>query len=195
MGETQKEIATDILIVGGGLGGVAAALAATRLGRKVVLLEELDWLGGQLTSQAVPLDEHPWAESLVSSASFAALRNGIRSFYRTHMPLTDEARRDLLLNPGVGNVGTLCCEPIVALRVMETMLAPAIAAGLLTLLRRHRVTACVVDGDSIALAAPFDSGVDFLALLGLSGGMPTRVSVPRARLADVWRALGITHHP
>ena len=44
----------EILVVGGGLGGVAAALGALRAGRRVVLTEEYDWLGGQLTSQAVP---------------------------------------------------------------------------------------------------------------------------------------------
>ncbi|MFM2475429.1 FAD-dependent oxidoreductase, partial [Burkholderia cenocepacia] len=44
---------TDVLVVGGGLGGVAAALAAARAGRSVVLTEEYAWLGGQLTSQAV----------------------------------------------------------------------------------------------------------------------------------------------
>lgn len=61
---------------------------------------------------------------------------------------------------------------------------------LLLLLGQERETiALVADGDTLALAAPFDSGVDFLALLGLSGGMPTRVSVPRARLAEVWAAL------
>jgi hypothetical protein len=150
MGTTRKEVSTEILIVGGGLGGVSAALAATRLGRKVVLVEELDWLGGQLTAQGVPLDEHPWAESLVSSQSFAALRGGVRAFYRDHMPLTADARRDFLLNPGIGNVGTLCCEPVVALRVIEAMLAPYVGAGLLTVLRRNRVTACAVNGDEIA---------------------------------------------
>ena len=30
--------------------------------RSVVLTEEYDWLGGQLTSQAVPPDEHSWVE-------------------------------------------------------------------------------------------------------------------------------------
>lgn len=64
---------------------------------------------------------------------------------------------------------------------------------LLLLLGQERETIAVVaDGDTIALAAPFDSGVDFLALLGLSGGMPTRVSVPRGRLAEVWAALRVS---
>ena len=55
--------------------------------------------------------------------------------------------------------------------------------------------AVVVDRDTISLAAAFDSGIDFLALLGLSGGMPTRVSVPLQRIGDVWKALGVAEPP
>lgn len=40
----------------------AAALAAARLRRRVVLTEETHWLGCQLTNQAVPPDERPWIE-------------------------------------------------------------------------------------------------------------------------------------
>ena len=58
----MTEVEADVLVVGGGLGGVAAALAAARHGRRVVLTEEYQWLGGQLTSQAVPPDEHRWVE-------------------------------------------------------------------------------------------------------------------------------------
>ena len=58
----RREIAADLVIVGGGLGGCAAALAALRNGRTVVLTEPTDWIGGQLTAQAVPPDEHPWIE-------------------------------------------------------------------------------------------------------------------------------------
>jgi NADPH-dependent 2,4-dienoyl-CoA reductase/sulfur reductase-like enzyme len=52
-------IRTDVAIIGGGLGACAAALAAARSGRRVVLTEETHWIGGQLTNQAVPPDEHP----------------------------------------------------------------------------------------------------------------------------------------
>ena len=73
-------------------------------GLRVVLTEELDWLGGQLTAQGVPPDEHPWIESVATSQNYAELRRAIRDYYREHMPLTDAARSSLRLNPGGGNV-------------------------------------------------------------------------------------------
>ena len=73
-----------MLVVGGGLGGVAAALAAAEAGAEVVLTEEGPWLGGQLTSQAVPLDEHPWVERFGVTARYRRLRDGIRAYYRDH---------------------------------------------------------------------------------------------------------------
>ncbi len=81
----------DIVIVGGGLGGCAAAHAATQLGCRVLMTEETDWIGGQLTSQAVPPDEHRWIEEYGRTASYSRLRRLIRAYYREHYPLT--ARR------------------------------------------------------------------------------------------------------
>ena len=104
----MPDIEAEILIVGGGLGGVAAALAALRAGRQVVLTEEFDWLGGQLTSQAVPPDEHSWVEQFGITASYRALRSGIRNYYRRHYPLTTRARARRELNPGGGHVSRLC---------------------------------------------------------------------------------------
>ena len=115
---------TDVLVVGGGLGGVAGALAAVRLGRRVLLTEETDWIGGQLTAQAVPPDEHPWIEEMGCTASYRRLRNGIRDFYRRNYPLTAGASALEHLNPGGGLVSRLCHEPRVALAVFEGMLAP-----------------------------------------------------------------------
>jgi len=62
----------------------------------------------------------------------------------------------------------------------------------LLLLGQERASvALLVDRDNLTLAAPFDSGVNFLKLLGLSGGMPTLVSVPKARLGEALAGLGV----
>jgi hypothetical protein len=139
----------DIVIIGGGLGGVSATLAAARLEAKVILVEELDWLGGQLTSQAVPPDEYPWIEYLTASQSYAKFRETIRDYYRRHMPLTDAARARVRLNPGQGNVSSLCHEPWVAVKAIDEMLAPHVAAGRVTVLRKHRILNAETDGDRI----------------------------------------------
>ncbi len=44
-------IACDLLVIGGGPAGISAAVAAGKAGLKVVLLEERERLGGQLTKQ------------------------------------------------------------------------------------------------------------------------------------------------
>ena len=63
---------------------------------------------------------------------------------------------------------------------------------LLLMLGQERAdVAILVDQDTVSLAAPFDSGQNFLTLLGLSGGMPTLVSVPKARFRDALVGLGV----
>ena len=140
---------TDVLIAGGGLGGVAAALAALRRGRSVVLVEETDWIGGQLTSQGVPPDEHTWIEQFGCTRTYRRLRDAIRDHYRTWYPLTEQARARPDLNPGEGRVSRLCHEPRVAAAVLDAMVAPYVAAGRLTIHFGHRVVAADVDGDRV----------------------------------------------
>src|SRR5665809_40153 len=109
-----RERRVDVLVVGGGVGGVAAAIAAARSGCSVILTEETPWLGGQLTSQAVPPDEHPWIEQSGCTRTYRRLRDTIRSHYRDHFPLTEKARSNPLLNPGAAYVSALAHEPRVA---------------------------------------------------------------------------------
>lgn len=45
--------AYDVVVAGGGTGGWAAALQASRMGAKVLLVEESDWIGGQMSAAAV----------------------------------------------------------------------------------------------------------------------------------------------
>jgi hypothetical protein len=56
---------------------------------------------------------------------------------------------------------------------------------------RARMSA-VVDGDNVTFAAGFDSGVSFLSAFGISGGMPTRVSIQRSKLVEALLALGVS---
>jgi hypothetical protein len=51
--------------------------------------------------------------------------------------------------------------------------------------------AVVLDLDTVTLAARYDSGVSFLELLGLSGGMPTLVSIPKKRLPEALDKLAV----
>jgi hypothetical protein len=46
-------IDTDVLVVGGGTGGTAAAIQAARRGAKTILVSEFPWLGGMLTCAGV----------------------------------------------------------------------------------------------------------------------------------------------
>lgn len=148
-GLAGDEHTADVIVIGGGFGGCAAALAAARRGLTVVMTEETDWIGGQLTSQAVPLDENAWIERTGGSRSYRALRDGIRDYYRRHYPLTAAAAADPRLNPGNGSVSRLCHEPRVGLAVLEAMLAPCAASGRLRVLLKHRPIAAAVDGDRV----------------------------------------------
>jgi hypothetical protein len=62
---------------------------------------------------------------------------------------------------------------------------------LLLMLGQERApVALVLDRDTLTLATKFDSGINFLALLELGGGMPTLVSVQKDRMGEVLRKLG-----
>lgn len=159
---TSHDLDADIIIIGGGVGGVAAALAACDRGASVVLTEETDWIGGQLTSQGVPPDEHPWIERFGATAGYRRFREEIRRYYREWFPLTAEARADRFLNPGEGTVSPLCFEPAIAVAVLEGMLRPHLSSGRLTLLRETVAIAAETDGDRIRAVTVRDSraGVD-----------------------------------
>jgi FAD dependent oxidoreductase len=138
----------EILIAGGGTGGVAAALAAARGGRRAVLLEETDWLGGQMTAQGVSaLDEHEHIESFGGTRSYYELRTRLREHYGVD-------------NPGACWVTRLAFEPRVAVRVIDGLLRPHVDSGKLTILRRTKAVAATTDHDRITevVAMGLDDG-------------------------------------
>lgn len=139
----------DMVVAGGGLGGCAAALAALRNGLSVILTEETDWLGGQLSQQGVPPDEHQWIETHGATQLYRDFRTAIRQYYIKHYPLTEEAKNRKHLNPGDGAVSRLCHEPRVAVAVLNDMFMRYISSGKLTLLMEHKAVTAEVKGNKV----------------------------------------------
>ncbi|MFD1952969.1 FAD-dependent oxidoreductase [Paenibacillus thailandensis] len=212
----NETISADIVVIGGGLGGTAAALAAAKEGLKVVMTEETDWIGGQLTNQAVPPDEHRWIEKFGCTASYREFRERVRRYYRDNYPLTEAARRNPRLNPGNAWVSRLAHEPQVALSVLTDMLAPYVNSGRLTIMRHtvpdhvctagNRIDSVTVrrtaGGERLTLSAPYVlDATECGDLLPLSGaeytvGAESRSATfePHApETADPYDVQAITH--
>ena len=149
-----REEACDVLVIGGGMGGIAAAWAAARRGHQVCLLEETDWLGGQLTSQGVAaLDEHEYIETFGGTRSYYALCEAIRAHYRR---LLDGPQPRAPLNPGRCWVSRLAFGPRVAVDAIGALLAPQSAAGRLKIFLRTKATAAQMDGDRVVAVRAHD---------------------------------------
>ena len=139
----------DIAVIGASLGGVQAARAAAGHGMRVYLCEETDWIGGQLASQAVPPDEHPWIEEQGATQSYMDYRRRVRAHY-----LNDPAASPLLKTqtdfcPGRSWVSRLAHDPRLALRLLSESLQPFQESGLLTLSLETRCVRALVQGDAV----------------------------------------------
>jgi hypothetical protein len=142
-----RGVECEVLVVGGGMGGVSAALAAARRGKKVCLVEETDWLGGQITSQGVSaLDEHEHIEDFGGTRSYYELRESIRDHYRA-LP----SERDLSgpFSPGTSWVSRIAFEPRVALQVIDGFLSPFVETGQVQIFLRAKAVEAIVEDDRV----------------------------------------------
>jgi len=144
----QPDMEADVVIIGGGTGGCAAALAALASQCTVILTEPTDWIGGQLTQQGVPPDEHRWVESFGATRTYREFRERLRAHYRANHTLAPDVD-PAILNPGICLVSRLCGEPSVALHVLESMMAPYIQQGLLRILPNTVPVEAQVSGDHV----------------------------------------------
>ena len=109
--EPVTEVVCDVLIAGGGMGGVGAALAVARHNLTACVTEETDWVGGQATSGGVSaLDENKFIEISGGTRRYYEFRNRIRQAYGG------------VRNPGGCYVSALCFEPRIGVQVLEQML-------------------------------------------------------------------------
>lgn len=114
----DKTVNCEILVVGGGLSGVATAYEGLLAGRRVCLTEITDWLGGQISSQGTSaLDERPTQRSRqFYSRGYLELRNRIQRKYGK-------------LNPGDCWVSDSCFLPRDAHGILAQMLKDAEKQG------------------------------------------------------------------
>lgn len=114
----DRTVNCDILVVGGGLSGVATAYEGLLAGRRVCLTEITDWLGGQISSQGTSaLDERPTQRSRqFYSRGYLELRNRIERKYGQ-------------LNPGDCWVSDSCFLPADAHTIATQMLRDAEKRG------------------------------------------------------------------
>jgi hypothetical protein len=184
----MRTIRADLAVLGGGLGGVAAALAALRMGRTVVLSEETDWLGGQMSSQAVVPDEHPWIEETGCSESWRRLRQEIRAYYRRNYPVAGPRPFGPdRFNPGAAPISRIGHEPGVTAAVMHALLAGYRSSRRLVQLMRHVPVKVDVQGDRVRGAE----------LVCLASGAVTQVEceylLDATEFGDVLDLAGVEH--
>ncbi|MRG60735.1 FAD-dependent oxidoreductase [Agromyces sp. CFH 90414] len=152
--DIAPDLVADVVVAGIGLGAIAAALAVAGHGLRVVMAGPESRIGGQVSTQLTsPLDEHPLIETTGCTARYREFRDGIRAEYGVD-------------NPGDGWVSRLCFEPLVGERVLHAILAPAIDAGLVTVLTGARPIEVERGGGDRISAVRFATGDGELRVAG-----------------------------
>ena len=139
-GRLPNDVPTcQVLVVGGGLGGVAAAEDLARAGVSVILTEPTSHLGGQLTAQGLGTpDENSFIEDDPGPGTrhYRELRDQVRDAY-AQMPGVVPGRAQ---NVGVCWVSRVSGEPDVWERAIRDRLAPlAGPSGLRAVLTRRQL--------------------------------------------------------
>ncbi|GAB4218021.1 MAG: FAD-dependent oxidoreductase [Synechococcales cyanobacterium] len=132
-------VSCDLLVAGGGFGGVAAAYEGLRLGKRVCMTEITDWIGGQVSAQGVSaLDERPLQRN-----------NDLFPFGYSEFRRRVRARYGGQPNPGQCWVSVLCFTPQDGHDVVREMLDPYLSSGQLQLFTDTVVKDVEVQGSLI----------------------------------------------
>lgn len=89
----------DLVVVGGGTGGTAAAIEAARGGAKVLVVEESPWLGGMLTSAGVSAIDGNYK---LRGGLFGEFTDSLAARYGGYEALKSGWVSNILFNPAVG---------------------------------------------------------------------------------------------
>ena len=120
-GPTHEE-GHDVVIVGGTPAGIAAAIAAARSGRRVLIIEQAPVLGGVLSSGVIRLDDYYVASN---SGVIESFRQRVRQYHRTELaedPLV-KAHLNLPANRPWNLAEGRAWEPHTAARIFAEMVS------------------------------------------------------------------------
>ena len=146
--DDATELNCDVLVAGGGAGGVSAAIQSARMGTKTCLVEETDWLGGMLTSAGVSgIDGRPDTPSGI----FKELIDRVHEYY---------------ISRGEGgapyqcSVSYMCFEPSVGNKVFNEMVSET---RNLSVYYNSKIEKVYRDDDLITGVRFSNNGSDFIA--------------------------------
>jgi hypothetical protein len=145
--DREPDASYDVIVVGAGTGGVAAAIQAARLGATVTILEETDWLGGQMTAAAVTsLDGGN--DGPATAGLFGEFRALVRAYYADTVRFPPSGKSVSTCYTGL----TTCFEPRVGHEILRQMLdAEGVGVEL-----RVTVESVVREGDRVTGAITSD---------------------------------------
>jgi len=156
----------DVVIAGAGTGGCGAAIQAARMGCSVLLLEETDWIGGQMNAAAVTsMDE---GVTLCRERGLYRELCGLIAAYYQPLGITCETAYWF---------SHVCVEPRVGRNILHIMLADARGQGALDLALRTRVTKVLKNGDTVT-----GVGVD---CIGETRTVQSRILIDATECGDV----------
>ena len=89
----------DIIIIGGGASGTMAGIQAARMGKKTLIIEETEWLGGMLTSAGVSAIDGNYR---LHSGLWEEFRNNLYEYYGGEDSVKTGWVSNVLFEPQVG---------------------------------------------------------------------------------------------
>jgi len=137
----------DVIVAGAGTGGSAAAIQAARMGASVLLLEETDWIGGQMSAAGVTAMDESAAYGLRIVRERGIYREFHESMATYYYTLNkDPFRGDRSYGDSNTNAGY---EPKIARAGLYAMIADARKKAPLDLSVRSRVVEVAKSGNTV----------------------------------------------
>jgi len=178
----------DFVILGGSLGGIAAALAICSSGRTAILVEETDRIAGCFTvGDTSAYAENRFIETSGSSKSYKEFRRKIQEWYDKQSKTPPELFKNLYPQLQEFGAGGICFESEAALEVVYDMLEDRIKREYLTVIKRHKVAKIVTYQNHIASLVAVD--LDSLTANQFIGWM----YIDATRTGDLFPLLGLEY--